>query len=206
MITLDIVEKAIQLSDFDAANAQETMAPNPRGMFPENRDKPPKEAGVLALVYPDNDGCHIILTRRTEHLGNHSGQISFPGGKKDPHDPDFIATALRETCEELGICDEITVIGNLNKFYIPPSHFTVYPIVATTPYKPTCNPNHHEVAEVLYFPISELLNPNIKGIDEAEMRGVKIRLPYYQFGNHKIWGATAAMLGEFEARIRFAMK
>lgn len=206
MITLDTIQKAVQLSEFDAVNAQESMAPNPRGMFPENRDKPPKEAGVLALVYPDDDGCHIILTRRTEHLGNHSGQISFPGGKRDPHDPDFIATALRETYEELGICDDITVIGHLNKFYIPPSHFTVYPTVATMPYKPICRPNHHEVAEVLYFPILELLNPEIKGVDEAEMRGVKIRLPYYQFGNHKIWGATAAMLGEFEARIRWAMK
>jgi 8-oxo-dGTP pyrophosphatase MutT (NUDIX family) len=206
MITLDIIRKALTLSSFDPANAQESMAPNPRGMFPENKDKPPKEAGVLALVYPDMGSYTVILTRRTDNLGNHSGQVSFPGGKKDPTDPDFIATALRETCEELGICDELTILGSLNKFYIPPSHFTVYPTVATLPYKPICHPNPDEVAEVIYFPLTELLNPHIKGVDEAEMRGVKIRLPYYQYAGHKIWGATAAMLGEFEQRLRTALQ
>jgi 8-oxo-dGTP pyrophosphatase MutT (NUDIX family) len=207
MITLDIIRKALHLPNFDAQQAQETMAPHPRSMLPENRDKPIKEAGVLGLVYPDVVGYSIILTRRTDHLGTHSGQISFPGGKKDPQDTDFIATALRETCEELGVCDdEITILGKLNHFYIPPSHFTVYPTIGSVAYKPTCFPNPHEVAEVIYFPLAELLNPHIKGVDEAEMRGVKIRLPYYLFGEHKIWGATAAMLGELEQRLRAAMK
>lgn len=206
MITLDIIQKALHLPDFDAKQAQEIMAPQPRGVLPENRDKPIKEAGVLGLIYPDAFGYNIILTRRTNHLGTHSGQISFPGGRKDPQDVDFTATALRETCEELGICDDaITILGKLNHFYIPPSHFTVYPSIGHVPYKPTCSPNPHEVAEVIHLPLAELLNPHIKGVDHTEMRGVKIRLPYYLFGEHKIWGATAAMLGELEQRLRLAM-
>ena len=202
IITIEHLREALQLSHFDYAPAQERMAPRPRGMLPQNEGIPPREAGVLALVYPEADGQHIVLTRRTETLRGHSGQISFPGGRRDPDDPSFTATALRETCEELGICDQIEILGMLSPFYIPPSHFNVYPTVGALDYKPDFNPNPVEVAEVFSFALGDLINDVYKFEEFRQFNDRRVRIPYYMVREHKVWGATAVMLSELESRLR----
>ena len=206
LITLEHVHRAVKLNGaFDPASAQEHMAPKPRGVLPQNRDHPPREAGVLALIYPEpDDGLHVVLTRRTDELRGHSGQISFPGGKRDPQDASFTATALRETCEELGICDgvAITVLGMLSPFYIPPSHFNVYPTVALTEVKPAFRPNPAEVAEVFSFGLHQLLDSRNKHTEYHTYNGTRVRIPYYLVRGHKVWGATAVMLSELEHRLK----
>ena len=205
-ITLEHIRRAVKLSDaFDPASAQEHMAPKPRGILPQNRDIPPREAGVLALVYPEpDDGLHVVLTRRADSLRSHSGQISFPGGKRDPQDTSFTATALRETCEELGICNQaaITILGMLTAFYIPPSHFNVYPTVAHIDTKPTFQPNPAEVAEVFSFGLHQLLDSQNKHTEYHTYNGNRVRIPYYLVRGHKVWGATAVMLSELEQRLK----
>jgi len=207
-ITVDTLRAALCLSDFD-------YAPSHLAMSPSNRRLPdptssPREAGVLALVYPrahyGGESLHIVLTRRNESLRGHSGQISFPGGKRDPADPSFVATALRETCEELGICDSaLLVLGELNRVYIPPTNFLVTPIVGYLPHAPHFRPNPDEVAEVFSVPLVQLLDAQVKRMEEREFQGVRVQIPYYALGGHHVWGATGVMLSEIEHRLRRVM-
>lgn len=203
MITLDHVAAAIQLNDFNPVSALMQMAPQPRPILPDPAHGPTRKAGVLILLYPDAEDIHIVLTLRTENLRGHSGQISFPGGRRDATDESYTATALRETCEELGICgDDLTVAGTLTQIYIPPSHFEVFPTVATIPYPPKITPNPDEVAEVFTLPLSQLLRADTKHREYRTFNGIRVQIPYYLVHGHKVWGATAAMLSEFEHRLR----
>ncbi len=203
LITFDHIEKAIALTPFNSVRAQSRMFPRPRGG--QERDIPPKQAAVLMLLYPEiDDRIHVVLTLRNAGLRGHSGQVSFPGGKQDPDDPSFTATALRETCEEIGICDKhnIRVIGELEKFYIPPSHYDVYPTVAEYNGMPEFELNPAEVAEVFSFALEDMLNPKYRHAETRVIQGYTVDIPYYDVQGHKVWGATAIMLSEFEERIR----
>ncbi len=201
ILTLDNVRAALGLYEFDALTAHGQMAPYPRGNFEQAPQ--PKEAGVLVLLYPAPDGeLHLVLTRRNEGLRGHSGQVSFPGGRRDPDDISFEATALRETCEELGLCEiDVTILGHLTPIYIPVSHFLVHPVVAYTPTMPDFVPNPHEVAEVLSAPLWALLDPRYKAEEYRSFQNIQVKVPYYDLCGHKVWGATAVMLSEFEHRL-----
>ena len=202
LITLDIIRTALSLSDFDAAAAHLPMIPGTRPRESGKTEKS-RQAGVLVLLYPENDELCFVLTRRTDTLRGHSGQISFPGGRRDSGDRTFVDTALRETCEELGLCDpDVTVLGELSSIYIPPSDFEVFAIVAALDYPPSFQPNPDEVAEVFAVPLSALVNDAFKRIEKWPFNGVQVDVPYYAFNGHKVWGATAIMLSEFEARLR----
>jgi 8-oxo-dGTP pyrophosphatase MutT (NUDIX family) len=160
---------------------------------------------VLVLIYPKvSAGLHLILTKRTDTLRGHSGQVSFPGGGMDEDDLALEDTALRETCEELGICEKsrIHILGHLTKMWIPPSNFDVHPFVATMSSKPEITPNPFEVAQVLHLSLADLLDDKIKRTTEMTLRGMTLDVPYYDVEGHVVWGATAGMLSEFEQRLK----
>lgn len=205
MITTAHLENALLLDDMAPQDMRLPMTPSPRGVaWPGSQDLPPRQASVLILAFPGADeGLNIVLTRRSDALRGHAGQISFPGGQRDPRDPDPIVTALRETCEELGLCDDhMNILGTLPDLYIPPTHYNVAPVVATMTATPQFRPNADEVAEVLTLPITQLLDPALKHSETRHLDGIQWHIPYYDVNGHKVWGATAMMLSELEGRLR----
>lgn len=180
------------------------MVPAPRPLTPPTPDHRPREGGVLVLLYPGGaDGePYLVLTRRTDSVGNHRGQISFPGGSVDPGDQSTAHTALREACEEIGVCqEEMQLLGDLTPIYIPPSDFRIYPHVAWLPRRPDFDPQPNEVAELLEAPVSHFLDERHVGREDWTINGELRRVPFYLVCGHKVWGATAMVLAELAAVI-----
>jgi len=192
--------------------AQKKMAPLFR--LQEIMDKPlnekeAKKAAVLILFYPDTNGItNFVLIERVVYSGVHSGQISFPGGKRDFDDKTFWDTALREAQEEVGVeKSNVKKIKELSKFYIPPSNFVVYPFVGFVSNKPSFVKEIKEVEKIIEIPLSKLLDPKneTKGIVSISYVG-EINVPMYVFENVQVWGATAIILSEMKELILIALK
>jgi 8-oxo-dGTP pyrophosphatase MutT (NUDIX family) len=201
LLTLDDVRRALTLPDFDPIEAQLRMAPQPRPFRRENKPGNPRLAGVLILLYPVEGILTFVLMRRVEYPGVHSGQISLPGGKREDGET-FEQTAVRETFEELGVIDPVDVLGALTPLYVPPSDFEIHPIVAYLPARPAWKPAPLEVAEVIEVPLAHLLDPQVKATEEWTRNDQPFVVPLYRVNEHKVWGATAAILSEFEMRLR----
>jgi 8-oxo-dGTP pyrophosphatase MutT (NUDIX family) len=153
-------------------------------------------------LFPTDAGLTFVLTRRTEFPGDvHSGQISFPGGSREPGETP-VQTALRETQEELGLADHIQILGSLTPLYIAPSDFQVQPIVGYVETYPQWNPAAVEVAEIVECPVIWLLDETRKVTEDWDVNGYILRVPWYNVHGHCVWGATAIILGEFEQRLR----
>jgi 8-oxo-dGTP pyrophosphatase MutT (NUDIX family) len=182
--------------------AQIRMAPVPRPLDPPTPEHQPRKAGVLLLLYPAQKGSELclVLTRRTESVADHKGQISLPGGAVHPDDLSLAHTALREACEEIGICtDDARVLGMLTPVYIEPSDFCIQPYVAYLPHRPMFELQPDEVAEILEVPVSHFLDERNVAVEEWTAHGGSTRVPYFDVSGHKVWGATAMVLAEFTA-------
>ena len=180
-------------------DAQMAMAPEIRGRMPHIPDNVKKSATLL-LLYPENGQWYIPFMRRTQDGRVHGGQVCFPGGRRDPEDPSYVFTALRETEEELGIPKkDVTILGNLTELYIPPSNFMVYPQVGYVPQKPTFIPDPKEVADVIEVDMTQFLDENIRDMHRVDVFGGNfIEAPGYTVNDrHLIWGGTAMMIAEF---------
>jgi 8-oxo-dGTP pyrophosphatase MutT (NUDIX family) len=208
MITFEHIRRAVSLQAFDGFDAQMKMAPSARRNLNPDPAKPPRQSAVLILIHPRPSGLHLILTKRTDHLRGHSGQVSFPGGSQDPDDLSVERTALREACEEIGICGEVQpeIIGKLTKMWIPPSNFDVYPVVALLDREPRMTANPHEVDCILHLALDDLLSPAIKRTTLMDFRGTPVTVPYYDVEGHIVWGATAGMLSELEQRLQTVLE
>ncbi len=159
-----------------------------------------RHAGVLVLLYPGPTGeLMLVLTRRTETVNHHRGQISLPGGAVEAGET-FVAAALREAREELGVPSAaVEVLGALSPVYIPHSDFCLHPVVGALSQRPTFEPCASEVAEVIEAPLRELLDPTTVCCETWDLHGQPTRVPLYAFGAHKVWGATAMILAELAA-------
>ncbi len=155
------------------------------------------------LVYRRHGDLVLPLTRRTDKLEMHKGQISLPGGKSEPWDRDLTQTALRETCEELGIPERaIEVLGPLTPLFIPVSSFCVYPYVGYARRACSLRPDANEVAEAIEVSVKHLLVPTTRQVEIHYRDNQRFEVPAYKVGEHRIWGATAMILAEFLALLR----
>ncbi len=163
----------------------------------------PAAASVLVPLVAHDDGVTVLLTRRTDHLRDHAGQISFPGGRAEEVDADAVHTALREAEEEVGLAPEhVDVIGSL-PVYTTVTGFHVTPIVALVRPGFTLAIDSFEVAEAFEVPLAFLMDPAHHRHHEFEFGGERRRflsMPWQgrdaggQPREYFIWGATAAML------------
>lgn len=204
--TLDDVRSALALPGFDGPAAQRLMAPVQRPMTrPAGLAAGPRLSAVLILLYCADDDLHVVLTRRPEYEGVHGGQVSCPGGRHEP--PESLGqTALRETYEEIGIPPaQVELMGELTSLYVMPSDFEVHPFVGryVGDGRPSFVPDTREVAAILEVPLRLLLDPATRAEEEMELRGgLRLDVPFFRIGEHKVWGATAMMLSEFVERLR----
>ena len=154
-------------------------------------------AAVLLVLYPkDGDYC-ILLNKRSNLVEHHKGEISFPGGARDPEDRDFLDTALREAEEEMGIArGDVTVLGELDDV-VTRSRFGVRVYLGAIPYPYPFKPSAMEIAEVLEAPISVLRDPANRRSETRWVDGRLVTAYSYAYNDHLIFGATAKILQQF---------
>jgi 8-oxo-dGTP pyrophosphatase MutT (NUDIX family) len=163
----------------------------------------PRVAAVLVPLVVREGGITVLLTQRADHLNDHAGQVSFPGGRHEPFDADATATALREAQEEVGLDPQrVEVLGALPD-YLTGTGFRVTPVVALVHPPFTVKADSFEVAEIFEVPLSFLMNPSHHEVRVFRWEGGERRffaMPYPRAdadGDYFIWGATAGMLRNF---------
>lgn len=173
--------------------------------FPMFPGEDSKVAAVIILLYPDNGSVHTVFMQRPDYDGVHGGQISFPGGKKEPEDETLIATAIRETREETGACpDDLRILGTLTPLFIPVSNMLVTPVIGWTAMKPSFRHKPDEVSFLIEAEIFRFLDNSILKSKYFVVRGENMRIKYFDYNGHTIWGATAMILNELLAIIKRA--
>ena len=159
-----------------------------------HHDADARPAAVLVPLVWRPDGPGVLLTRRTEGLRHHAGQISFPGGKREPGDVDAVACALREAQEEIALAPHLVrLVGELPP-YVTITGFSVTPVVGLLLPPAGLVPQPGEVAEIFELPLDRVLDVRQYERHTIERDG---RLRHYlslSYGDHFVWGATAAML------------
>ena len=178
--TLDLIR--------DALTRRQPITAAPEGLMP---------AAVMLLLYrKDGDYC-VLLNKRSMTVEHHKGEMSFPGGAKDPEDTDFEDTARRETYEEMGIArDDITILGRLDD-NVTRSNFLVKVFVGTIPYPYEFQPSSIEIAEVVEIPLGVLRDPASWRWDSRIEDGERVAVRSYGYQQHLVYGATAKILDQF---------
>lgn len=190
------------ISDLPGKEAHIKMAPEPRVITLNQEVSPPSDAldsAVLVLLFPTEDptGWEVVLIQRNTYEGVHSGQIAFPGGKCETYDKDYTDTACREAYEELGIeRHKIQIIGQLTHLYVPPSNFTINPVLAIAKEKIEFRPDKREVVSYRMIPV-KMFNPESSTTCKVQIKkGIYVNAPAFIIGDYLIWGATAMILSE----------
>jgi 8-oxo-dGTP pyrophosphatase MutT (NUDIX family) len=158
------------------------------------------DAGVLVPLFFADDTLYVVFTRRRHDLPRHPGEISFPGGRREPEDADLRETALREAEEEVGLPPAaVDLLGALQPTPTIVSGYAIHPFVGLIEPGFQWVPSVREVDEVIELSVPALLAGY--GRRRIERRGLTIRSDSYQVGEHLIWGATARILGDLLDRV-----
>ena len=160
--------------------------------FPPGMDM--KQAAVLLPIVEWADQLSVLLTRRSDHLHDHAGQVSFPGGRVESSDDGAVDAALRESEEEIGLArNQVRVIGRLDT-YLTRTGFQVSPIVGLVRSPLSLTLDNFEVAEAFEVPLSFLLDTRNRKIESRLYQGKQRYFYAYHYRGYYIWGATAGMI------------
>ena len=161
---------------------------------PAEVDDEPRQAAVLAAAVSRADGDYLLFIRRADHLGEHPGQMGFPGGRREPSDADLRATALREADEEVGLRPaEVTVAGRLDDIRTV-SEYAVRPLVGRAPDREYV-PDGREVAAAVPLPVAGLVErENYESERRSHPQYGDTRLHFFHVDGYTVWGATGRMV------------
>ncbi len=180
--------------------SQEKMMVKPRYKSHEKKTSFP--AAVLILLYPIKNKWHFFLTKRTNIVEHHKGQISLPGGMLEKGESRKEA-AVRETFEELGIqSKDINIIGPLTPLYVPISNFEIFPFVGWMKSIPELSIQPKEVSKVFSASIFSLMDPQTKKVKNSTLLGQKVKIPFFNLKNEVVWGATSMIISEFKTVLK----
>ncbi len=167
---------------------------------PEQRSAPANltPAAVLLPLLLKEGELHILFTKRTQTVKAHKGQISFPGGVRNPNDESLLTTAFRESREEIGLRPEdIEILGALDPITTVTTGFLVYTFVGLIPYPYQFRLNGREVAEILVVPFHYLADADHWSRRYYQAHNQPFKAYFVTYDHHRIWGATARILKIF---------
>ncbi len=150
-------------------------------------------ASVMLPLFVKENRLHILLTKRTERMKAHPGEVSFPGGMYEETDADTKKTALRECCEEIGVkTEDVKIIGRLDDLTTL-TGFVITPYVGVIPYPYAFKINQKEVAYLIYLPFEHLERGDLVQ-EQIDYRGRVETIDSFYYDGERIWGATCRML------------
>jgi 8-oxo-dGTP pyrophosphatase MutT (NUDIX family) len=155
-------------------------------------------AAVLVPLFCKNGSRHVLLTKRSDFVEHHRGEISFPGGKLDACDLTILDCALRETAEEIGVDPaHVKILGELDDFYTVATGFRVIPFVGLIPYPYEFRTSVREISGLLDVPLEVFFDPERRSEEIWTIRDEEVEVVSYLWEGHNIWGATARILKHF---------
>jgi 8-oxo-dGTP pyrophosphatase MutT (NUDIX family) len=164
----------------------------------EIQDEKLTSSAVLFLLFEKEAECQVLLTRRSESVAYHKGEVSFPGGTIDPDDPDLLHTALREGTEEIGLNPgDVTILGRLDDIFTVTTGFAIRPYVGLIPYPYDFQINAEEISELIFVPLRALAEDCHVETSKVIWEGENLRAYRFYIQGHIIWGATARILKQF---------
>lgn len=173
------------------------------GVWPRDAGPNAQEAAVLVLLYPGDDGeAYLVLIERPQGDLRHAGEIGFPGGAIEAGDASAVEAALREAREEVGLdplAVSLHVVGQLAPVDIRASGFRLAPVLALAARRPDLTADLREVAAILEVPLRHFLAGAPIEMVETVRDGWRLRYGAYPVGGHRVWGATARVLGQLGA-------
>jgi 8-oxo-dGTP pyrophosphatase MutT (NUDIX family) len=154
-------------------------------------------AAVLVPIVDRGEAC-LVFAQRTERVGHHAGQISFPGGRIDPDDADDLHAALREAEEEVGLAPaKVEALGALDDTETVATQFVITPWVGVVRGPVVWQPDGHEIAKVIEVPVAALLARGCFRLESWQRNGVARDVYFYDYQDVTIWGATARILKQY---------
>lgn len=193
----ELIASRLRDSQIPADPVAVAMQDIPRGTEHVWFRLPLTPAAVLMPLIDRRGELHLLLTQRNESMPEHPGQVALPGGRASKNDVDLIATALRESTEEIGLAPQnVTVAGFIRPQPII-SGYAVLPVVGFIGEGFTAQPDQREVAAVFEVPLRHFLQPENCRAGTRERQGIVLPVWEYQYAGFRIWGATAKIIREF---------